>query len=316
MTTDGDGRGRKESGGSQAPAEATEASSHPVADAPADESRRGRGLLAAITGEMFRENLGSVIAGGTAMLLATVGFFMSPLKTSVLHWIWDEDLEIVLVQSSQQLREGEGLDLSAMLVSKSRIPIGEGIAQFEFDSERLRRISGPLVVSVPEFDHVRAVGNESPLHLLALKPGTAMIAVTYKSSWGAYRKEGRVEIESAAPSGRPTPRNFTGKWNIRLGSTGGEMELLDRGGAVSGNYLLDDGEQGAVSGVRDGSVFHVDLIRPGNLSKWEVQANWKKNGDFLEIQGQSVLQAIRDDEWRASEAEPARFYGSAHLFAD
>lgn len=247
--------------------------------------------------DALREYWRTVALAGCAVTVGYVGFYLTPLKEVVYHKVWQERVKLIPVVSSERIREDDELSLKIIIFPESSVQLSEGVLTIEYPSEQLRMITGSNILSTPKLEAPMEFPLGSQFAFVGLKPGKAEIKIDFKTKFGTYTAAKVVEIENVEQSERPSKNNFSGRWRIRLDITNGVMDLLDRGGEISGSYRLDDGLKGGIYGLRDGVTFKVTLTRGAAPLVWRVESTWNQQQQLIYLQGTAHLLKPTESGW-------------------
>lgn len=266
-----------------------------------------------ILSELLKDNVRNVMITLITLIVGTVGFVATPLKEIVFHWIWEEKVRIIIVPSSEHVCEGDKLYLEITILPESNVGMSSGLIEVTSD-DKLKLIEGNRTIQTDESNKALTLANNKRLVYVATDSGVAKVNVNLKTKYGSYKESRIIHIDNIKDRKIPSEGNFSGKWKTNIGFEYGNMELIEKSGDVTGRYYLKNGEQGILSGVRDGTTFYVELIRgTSSLTKWHIEATWKRSGNYIEIVGNSTLLVIKNDEWKKTQA-PVKFYAAASVY--
>jgi hypothetical protein len=85
---------------------------------------------------------------------------------------------------------------------------------------------------------------------------------------------------------------------------------------LTGNYYLENGEQGIITGIRDGSTFKVDFIKkPNEMEKWSLDCNYTVSADkrYIEIKGDATLLRSIKSRWVEIKNSKKVFYATSKI---
>src|SRR6266542_627234 len=287
----------------------------PAPDSKAEGSSSG--FLGDVYG-VLRKNALGVLAGSLGTIATSTGVLLSPLKVPILHLVFPEKAQVVVLPSATTPREREGISIQALISPQSISPV-EGWLTFEFDSGQLRPESS--AAGQPTFTFSGITGPtklpETPIRLITLRPGKAQVRVSVHTRYGLYSGVTTVDVQAAAPDNTPSPDNPSGGWTITLGDRNGHMNVVVRGTQVAGEYSLE-GFRGAVDGTLDGTQFNARLFRGDSPLRWFVRGQWDgeaKVKGFLQITGKARLQRANAAGWADEGQAPEEFSAIADLFS-
>lgn len=273
------------------------------------------GHLARVFVETLKEYGKSVAVASGAITIGTLAFFLTPLKDNLAHLIWQENAEVLITVSSERIREGNPLNVTLVLSPKSSIDVSEGILTVYYSENSLALISGEKTLSTPRIKSPILLPENSRISFIGTRPGSAEISIELRTKYGVYQARKEIEVEASTITGRPSKTNLSGEWNINMDHDAGKMELLDKGGRISGTYYLETGQSGVIGGIRDGTTFVATFFRGSSPTKWSIQANYKSNDEFLEITGHADLYKAHETEWKKI-GDSSEFYATAHLYIE
>jgi hypothetical protein len=146
-----------------------------------------------------------------------------------------------------------------------------------------------LATTTPKLSAAKRVFERS-LEFIADAPGKAQVSATLRTKGGTFTQTLAIDVAPAKDQDFPTRRDFSGKWNIDLGSIHGQMELKDIARTLTGSYTLSDGSRGQIEGTRDGKTFRVTFYRGSAPSRYFIDAVFdpKPSAD-LELRGKAKL---------------------------
>ena len=245
--------------------------------------------------------------------MGVVGFWLSPLREIVMHWIWKESACVTIISTDSKIDLGNEFEVYAQINPDSRIAVSEGVMHFSFDSESLILRDGTPSFRTPEVRAPALFPEKKRLVFQAVKNGQFEIAAILQTKYGEYKAATNVDVNYN--HSRPTKNNFSGKWGIKKGFVLGEMELIQRGSDVSGFYRFDseDEEKGTITGLNDGTVLMVQFVSGGEeRAKWDVQAMHVRGEDYLELKGSMTQLILKNNNW-IQVGEEKEFYGTTIL---
>jgi hypothetical protein len=247
--------------------------------------------------EGLREYWKSIAVASGAVIIGYVGFYASPLKEIVYHKIWQERVKVIPVVSSERIREDDDLSLKIIIFPESSVQLSEGVLSVDYPPDRLRMTTGSSTLSTPKIDAPMELPQNSQFGFVGLRPGVAEIRIDFRTKFGTYTATKTVEVENVEHSVDPSKSNFSGHWHIRIEVTNGVMDLLDRGGEISGSYRLDDGLKGGVYGLRDGVTLRVTLTRGSAPLVWKVESTWNQQQQLIYLTGTAHLLKPTESGW-------------------
>jgi hypothetical protein len=240
-----------------------------------------------------------------AAMAGVASFYLTPLKDLIYHQIWSENAIVTITTESNDVRVQDELKIYMTLLPNSPIGLSEGIATISFSNNKLRLLNQSSTFRTPKTLSPVVLLDGNPVVLVAAEPGDATLSVEVKTRHGTFQGTRDIRVlDSASPdigriAMRPSARNFSGEWRLRVGHLDGKMNILDRGGNITGHYSLDDGMQGVISGIRDGGVFSATFYRTSTELKWGVTATHKVSDGFILVEGKAQLHKIGQAKWIA-----------------
>ena len=91
------------------------------------------------------------------------------------------------------------------------------------------------------------------------------------------------------------------------------MDLKIDSSSIVGTYVLDNGTRGTLNGIMDGDTFHASFFKGNTTQKWQIRANWKHIGNFIEISGPAVLLKAKEQRWEQVGQNELYFFASIRL---
>lgn len=268
----------------------------------------------------FKEKFKKIFSGHLEIVIwAVVGlgglitFFLSPLKDITYHFLYKEKAQIELFTENSRTFLGDSLRINIHVLPISKIDISEGTCEISFDEEYLRLVKGAKSLNFESIKGPKFIIDNYKTKFLTLKSGNSYIKATLRTRYNIYVDSLEVNILPMSKTEKPTIFDFSGNWKLKMGVEDGQMNLKDNDRSISGTYSFANGEYGVISGLRDGSVFIVDLIRKGELIKWNIQANWKADDQYIQIQGRSFKYIIKNSSWIRSDTSSYLFYSMVVL---
>jgi hypothetical protein len=196
------------------------------------------------------------------------------------------------------------------------LAISEGTLKIEYTAATLRAGADSVALLVTPTPKIAASKKvlDRTLEFIADAPGEAKVTATLTTKTKTeFSKALSVEVLPSVSQIYPTRRNFSGKWNIDLGSIHGHMELKDVARTLSGEYKLSDGNYGQIEGSRDGKTFRVTFYRGAAPSRFFIEATFDPNPSAdLELKGNARLLIPNPDKnnpWKNDRT--LDFYGVA-----
>lgn len=261
--------------------------------------------------DLLKESLKNIAIAIGTLTIGLIAFYLSPLKEKVAHIIWEEKAGIYITPEVRTVKEGGTFAVDIIIFPKSIIEISEGFIKINYPSNMLKLLSNQKSIKTAKINKPTVITESNKLHFMGINHGIAPIEAHLFTRYGDYKESVSVEIVPQDTKGNPLLNNFSGIWSIKIGHFSGKMELKEKGGVIQGNYFLKNGHSGVLDGIRDGTVFKASFYK-GSDFKWEINASWKKDGDFLEISGKCI--AYQDKEGWQKLKEGIDFYAVAHLF--
>jgi hypothetical protein len=236
-----------------------------------------------------------------------VSFYITPLKEVIYHYIWDEKAIVAINSESDRIRVQDELKVYISVLPNSPVGISEGFATIYISNDKLGLLNNQSkIFATPKIQTPAVLSGGKPISFIGIAPGETQINVEIKTRYNKFRGEKIITVIDDETDGagftkgqlsRPSTRNFSGEWNIRIGSNNGKMMVSDKLGNITGSYTLDNNIHGVISGVRDGGIFYASLYRQSPELKWEVSATTKVSDGFLLIEGKATLQKIGSGKW-------------------
>lgn len=266
----------------------------------------GEGLIA-----VLKPVLLTVVASVTSIL----AFVLTPLNEIVNSAIWDEKAEVLVISQNQNPKQGDVITVDIFVHPKSPVPLSEGLLEITYSTATLR----PGVETAPLLTTTtKKIGSSTrildrTLEFIADAPGKAEITAKLKTKTGEFVKVLSLDVTPSTSQPNPTQRNFSGAWNIDLGSIHGQMDIKDVARTLAGSYVLSDGGRGQVEGSRDGKTFRVTFYRGSSPSRFFIDASFDPNPNAdLELRGKAKLllpTGDKDNPWK--EGRQSDFYAVA-----
>lgn len=232
-----------------------------------------------------------------ASIAGIITYVATPLKEYVNTWIWEEKAQVMLYTQNLGLSQGEVLHVDVFIEPESPAPISEGVLKIEYSNATLRpgaETISQLTTATPRITAAKKV-NERTLEFIADAPGKAEIVATLRNKGGTFQQRMLMDIGEKKDQLFPTWTDFTGKWNIVLGTTLGIMNLYDKARTINGDYKLRDGSYGQVEGIRDGETFTVTFYRGSVPSKFFIRGKFDQSKSDKQILGTADLISINAD---------------------
>lgn len=231
-------------------------------------------------------------------LISLSGFYLTPIKDIVFHCIWQEKASIEIIVDSDRFRVQDEVKMYISVAPRSPVTISEGYATLLYSSDKVNLINNqPLNFNTPKIEAPTILSNGKPIVFIGNNSGEAEIGVEITTKYNKYRQTKKIYISNFDSSKKkPTARNFTGEWSIRLGDLNGVMMLSDNGGNITGSYKLENNNHGEIIGIRDGGIFHATFYRSAT-SKWIINAKTKASEGFLLIEGSALAYEFSNMKW-------------------
>jgi hypothetical protein len=255
--------------------------------------------------EFLGENLKPIIASLAIGVASTIGVLLSPVKDVIQHHLWKEKASLLLSISTDHVQEGSSVALKLIVTPLSPRPLDPGVVTITFDHSFWTLSSGTLPFNSPAISSPVILPDKGSLELLAIKPGTTVVAVTLQTGYGSYRDEKRLDIDPVQVSANANRSNFTGAWALQIGNSHGKMEIRQSGNTdIAGSYYLDDGNKGVIDGWRDGISFGASFTRGGSVTKWIVEkASIAVTEGYVELKGSAYLARAEGNNWVRMQAD-------------
>ncbi len=250
-----------------------------------------------------------------ASLASIFVYVATPLQEIVNSAIWDEKAAIELISQTHDPAQGDVITVDVFIQPTSPVQLSEGVLEIQYTRENLTpgsETAALLATTTPRLAGAKRLF-ERPLEFIADAPGRAQVSATLKTKGGVFSKALSIDVAPAKEQDFPTRRDFSGKWNIDLGSIHGQMELRDIARTLTGSYTLSDGSRGQIEGTRDGKTLRVTFYRGSAPSRFFIDAVFdpKPSAD-LELRGKAKLllpTGDKNDPWK--EDRQIDFYGVA-----
>jgi hypothetical protein len=238
-------------------------------------------------------------------LIGLAGFYLTPVKDLVFHRIWQERASIEIIFDSASVRVQDEIKTYIKVAPGSPTAISEGYASLIYSPDKVTLINNQSpAFNTPKIDAPTILSNGKPIVFIGNSFGETEIGVEIVTKYQKYRQTKKIFISNAMDSskGKPTARNFTGEWSVRLGDSNGTMILTDNRGNIAGSYKLENNSQGSIKGIRDGGIFHATFLR-STTSKWIINAKTKTSDGFLLIDGSAIAQDLSGEKWVSTQNE-------------
>ncbi len=303
----------------------------PEADAPQQEkqnkgntlaggSKNVRKIINFLIDLLIKEK-GGVLAGAVLAVAGAVGFWLSPLKPAIFHLIWNEDAAID-IRASDNVILGNEFSVSVAVYNNAFINISEGILTLTYPEDSLERTTGNTEFETEEIEQARVFPpkGEDEIKFRTKETGPCRLIAELRTRHGRFSDT--LLIVSKYSIGKPTAINWSGEWFLKVGYSTGAMEISEKneggGNQLTGSFYLDSGEQGILTGTRDGETFIVDLIKENQVEKWHLEGTYKKiEADiqkYIEITGNATILRITDTGWKPLEGQGAiDFYATTKM---
>jgi len=247
-----------------------------------------------------------------------LGFYLTPVKDIIYHSIWDEKAVIAITVDTETVRIQDELKIYISVLPNSPVGVSEGFVTLTFPSDKLRLINNQSkTFTTPKIQSPTVLLDGKLISFIGIESGEAEISVEIKTRYTQFRETKKITVIDNNWYGkgitiRPSRRNFSGEWIIRIGHVNGKMIINDKGGNITGSYSLDNKMNGVIDGIRDGGIFNVSFYRKPPELKWEVNANSRVNEGFILIEGKAILYKIGLEKWVATN-ENETFIGTVQL---
>ena len=261
---------------------------------------------------LWREILRALALGTVPLALAIAGVWLTPLREIIANVIWSESASVVVAIPRFALQEGDEFEVQVLAQPTSPVAISPGVLEVKASNELVAPAAGDNRVEVPSIGNPAILNKANPARFIAIGSGTTRIEAVLQTRRGRYVASETIEIRPRKAAGTPSSRNYSGRWEIRLGPHSGQMEMYEQGATLNGRYSLDDATRGVLDGVRDGATFHATLYRGSSTTKWIVVAETHTSVDYIEIKGNATLYRVDSDGWRSGAGSEA-FYAVARL---
>ena len=248
-----------------------------------------------------RQWLGGILTAA----LTWLAFFISPLQEIINHWIWKEQVSIV-VQDSFNIPEGGRFRLPVTLMAKGHMGIAGG--------EITVKPAGDSVV----FDTLSAITAKTDDSLVTAvfegevkSDGATTVTVNFHNR---YNDAGTVppvvtaiNVRSNLDQGSVVDSNFSGVWQLKVDDQMGTLLLVEEGGSLGGTATLRVApgreRQFVVEGSRDGSRFDIELYEPTNgiTKRLVLGGTFTTVNGYISVVGNTTRQTFVDDGWQVDD---------------
>jgi hypothetical protein len=197
----------------------------------------------------------------TALALALLAFAALPVRSQAPP-LPAESRALVEAQIRLE-RRLLGRDVTAYTLARAVEQRERG--RFDAAAARLDQLLGGGSLTIESFENAE---NEVRAAAESARAASARVEELRARAGERLRRIGALQEELA---GRPAGADpLTGRWRVRIGPAdrGGTFELRLRGTLVSGNYTLDDGPSGSLTGTFVGGV--VTLHRVDSRAGFDV----------------------------------------------
>jgi hypothetical protein len=259
-----------------------------------------------------REVLRALVLGAVPVALGVAGVWLTPLRDVIAHAIWSERATLTVAIPRVDLQEGDEFEVQVIAQPASPVAISPGVLEVTAASEILMAATTDNRTEVPALVNPAIVNKAKPARFVAVSPGTTSITAVLQTARNRYETSETVTVRPRPSTGVPSARNYSGRWELRLGAYRGQMALNEQGALVNGSYSLDDSIRGVVDAVRDGTALHGTFYRGNSTTKWIVVAETHASPDYVEITGTATLYKAAADGWRPNGATE-QFYAVAKL---
>lgn len=220
----------------------------------------------------FRRLIGSAAgrigAGALTLVGGALALVFGPLQADIADRIWPEDIHVV--PNTLQVVEGQAAPLSVTLLNRSRGALPSGAVTIASQNEAIS-LTGNPVISFSKLDGTMTLTSTPPLQVTARTFGIQHLSVSVATT-RRRTFSGDIVVNATAKKQVTSARDITGNYDIVLNGAEGSMDIRDRAETrrrvFSGQAAFDDGRAYAVTGWRDGTVFHVEFTKDGQKAFW------------------------------------------------
>lgn len=312
------GTGSKPGGDSDTPP------SPPVVDthaAPADKTPAAspNGIWAGMSAlKLFVGGLGISAAGA----LAYFAPFIEPIKTAVVHWLYEEKATVKLSCDPCIISKGEAARISVEIIPGPSVDVAEGVTRLEFNDAELSLSEDTPVSFQVEPIKSRKLLNQSFVlypNQSVVSPQISAVTVTLDTKFGTHMSAPLsimltpIRADARGPYIEPSGKHrivLSGEWRLELGGSLGGMRIeQSEKNDITGVYWLNEPTgriEAAVDGYKDGTSFKVFFRRPAKQSLWRVDANFFTNAvdkGFIEMKG--CAYSLRPDQTVTTDSQGA-----------
>lgn len=242
-------------------------------------------------------SVGITIAG----VFAYFAPFISPIKNSVLHYLYTEKANIKLSCNPCSINKGEATRINIEISPSPSIDIAEGVIKLNFnDRELALSEETPSSFETSKITAKRLL--EKSFLLYPNKPSESPIrssvAVVLETKYGIHRSAPIHILIEPRKSDDTGPHIevggkhhvvLTGEWQLELGASLGRMKIYQtEKDDIFGNYWLNGPEgriEAKVDGYKDGTSFKVFFEQPKKQSRWRIDANY-----FIDASEKGVIE--------------------------
>ena len=247
-----------------------------------------------------------LVAAVLPLAVGAVGYFVTPLRSVIMDWIWKEDVELRIHAPSTPQQDGDEFDLHLWAIPRTPVAVSAGLLMITAQPEGvLQLLGGETGIAVPSIAAPASLTSQDrPVRVVALNAGQATVTATLKTGRGEYRTSAVIDVTKRAPTGRPSHSDYTGSWVVNIGPYTGSMELSDRGRTFFGKYAVSGGPaanggviHGTIEGVHDGGIFNASAFRGNATRKWLIIACIRRYGTDVELEGDATPHTAQGDHW-------------------
>lgn len=264
----------------------------------ADQQRAAKDEVS-VTRNLLSEGLKPAFAALVAGVLGGAAFWFVPLRDKIQHVLYTENAELRLIISPSSVRAGDEFEISVTGKPISDIPISPGTLEVKLPAG-IHLLSLRPGKDVAQFGEPAFLTGNEPFRVWAANDGTFKIEAILETRYGKYDTTTELHVEPISASGKPTKRNFSGRWNITLGTDIGYLDVVEPPGSqnFTGRYQIGSGG-GTFYGQRDGKSFDAELQIGESITRWSVRTDRDKaaSGDALEFEGTATKTEAQTSGW-------------------
>jgi len=243
--------------------------------------------------------------GVCTALVGAAGVWLTPVRGMIMDLLWDESVRLEVLATTSQLYEGDEFDLHVLAHPQSPLSVSSGVLRVVPAGPGARVIKADQVVPFAAFDTPTLLTKSTPFKILADAPGSTTLHVLMQTNRRSYPHDLPIVVLPRAPSGHPSPNNYTGTWKLTVGPYTGSMEIVEKKKTFGGRWELYGGPRGskqrlfgAVEGSRDSGPVHVSFFIDNTTRKWVLEkATAEMKGDDLVIEAIAVSYKVTGDDW-------------------